>query len=542
MGESKKENGNGNGRAEPLSLAGSGPADEAVSAQLLEIVEQGEDPDGEEKAKARLKALGLLRRMVSNWVQSISVARKHSTAEDPSDGGARVHTFGSYRLGVHTMKSDIDCLCVAPRYVGRYEFFVSLVKLLEETPEVGDLHPIPDAYVPVIKFRCYGVEMDLLFARLSLPVINDTVDLLDSQNLANMDDKSIVSLNGYRVTEMILRLVPSVESFRAVLRCVKCWARMRGIYSGVLGYLGGVSWAILVAHVCHLYPNAPLNVLLARFFYLYDDWRWPYHVTLVPIEDHNLGQQVWDPKNPRDAQHVMPIITPAYPSMNSSHNVTPSTFRIMKAEFTRAVRCIGQRDWTSLFLPTTFFRRYKIFVRLHLTAGSAFNLYKWKAYVESKLRVFVLELEGVPQVESARCYPEMFDQPVKKQGKDGPLYGSHVYIGLVLSGGKGKSRGIKGTLDLTHIMYPFMSRLQHHWAGYIPEMQVTSVCVKRMDLPQNILSHGVQKNRVMKRKAMQDATDYNPRPNKHKRNESLQKGNGPRSKNASSQKHHAENR
>ena len=46
----------------------------------------------------------------------------------------------------------------------------------------------------------------------------------------------------------------------------------RGIYSNAMGYLGGVSWAMLVARVCQLYPNAAASLLVQKFFLVFSKW------------------------------------------------------------------------------------------------------------------------------------------------------------------------------------------------------------------------------------------------------------------------------
>ncbi|KOB64831.1 Poly a polymerase, partial [Operophtera brumata] len=124
---------------------------------------------------------------------------------------------------------------------------------------VKDLRPVENAFVPVIKMNFDGIEIDLLFARLALKEIPDSFDLRDDMLLKNLDEKSVRSLNGCRVTDEILRLVPNINHFRLTLRAIKLWAKPR---------------------TCQLYPNAMPATLVHKFFLVFSQWKWPQPVLL----------------------------------------------------------------------------------------------------------------------------------------------------------------------------------------------------------------------------------------------------------------------
>ena len=64
------------------------------------------------------------------------------------------------------------------------------------------------------------------------------------------------------------QMVPNVKRFRLLLRLVKAWAKRKGLYGNMVGFLGGASWAILVAKVCQLEVDSsgPFAHLVFLFF------------------------------------------------------------------------------------------------------------------------------------------------------------------------------------------------------------------------------------------------------------------------------------
>ncbi len=344
-----------------------------------------------------------------------------SLARSSCGSGVQIHTFGSYRLGVSTLGSDIDCLCIAPCFVEREEFFTSFLERLVSEPQITDILCVKETRVPLIKFYFSGVQIDLLFSRLAYPKLPKNVDLTADDILRNLDSESVLSINGCRVADQTLKLVPNIESFRICLRLVKIWGKKRGLYCNMMGYLGGVHLSLLVARTCQLYPNSAPSYLLSRFFMFYSGWHWKNPIVLRQVNyGGSLAENVW---NPQKDGGLMPILTPAYPSNTATHNVSKSTLHLMNQEFKRGHQILSETSgsitaWDKLIESSDFFLRYRKFLKITVGGDTNEELRKWAAYIESRIRFFVTRLETVDGVQFAIPWHNSFSVMAKKEEND----------------------------------------------------------------------------------------------------------------------------
>ncbi|CEF69818.1 Nucleotidyl transferase domain and Poly(A) polymerase, RNA-binding domain and Poly(A) polymerase, central domain and Nucleotidyltransferase, class I, C-terminal-like domain and Poly(A) polymerase family-containing protein [Strongyloides ratti] len=400
--------------------------EEFLTAKLEEVLRNYNLFETKEGIEKRIEVLRVLNAKFKKWVRDTSKGKIGDECIDKV--GGKLFTFGSYRLGVNNPGADIDSLCVAPRHINRSDFFTSFYKVLEEDSDATELHAVQDAFVPLIKLKYRDVELDVLFARLANKEVPDDQTLEDSTLLKNLDEKCVRSLNGCRVADEILKSVPNIESYIGTLRAIKHWAKVRGIYSNVLGFFGGITWAILVARCCQLYPYATPARLLVKFFYIFKSWEWPSPVFLKKTDSPDndpLSAYVWDPRQKAaDRYHLMPIITPAFPEQNSTFNVSNSTKRIILREIQEGFNICrevlsGKSSWDKLFQEINFFSRYKHLLVCFIASPNESVFLNFKGLVESKLRHLTSNFERSQYIDLVHVFSKSFkpksDSPVVQE-------------------------------------------------------------------------------------------------------------------------------
>ena len=429
------------GNEEPF-INHSNQASNCRNATLIEELRSEGCFEDDSEMIHRLQVLKSLNQFVTKWIRDLSMKRNLSATSENVDA-FYTYTFGSYRLGVNDKSSDIDVLCITPDFINREDFFDSFYSLFHDQTEVVGLRKIVQAFVPVIKMIYDGIHIDMVFARAGLERICN-VSLCNPVSLKYLDIECVRSLNGWCVTEEILNLVPNKDTFRLTLLTIRLWAKKRGIYSNVLGYLGGLSWAILVVRVCQMYPNACSTILLQSFFQVFSNWPWPQPVILKqPEEFPNLGFPIWCPQRyEKDRYHVMPIITPVYPQQNSTLNVSRSSLDLIKRQFRLSVPIIqniidGKAKWRQLFETPNFFSRFKHYIVIEASSNTASDQMQWSGHVESKIRHLVDFLER-EILQCAHVWPKSYPA-FEEENEKNTLY---WFIGLVLKV-KEKSKNTK---------------------------------------------------------------------------------------------------
>uniref|UniRef100_A0A5B7BTP8 polynucleotide adenylyltransferase n=1 Tax=Davidia involucrata TaxID=16924 RepID=A0A5B7BTP8_DAVIN len=367
--------------------------EEERSLSLLQfIANEGLVPSPEEELK-RKNTIDKLKQIVMQWIKRVAhqrrLAKQYVTA-----ASATILTYGSYGLGVHNSDSDIDALCVGPCFATMADdFFIVLHNMLTSRPEVSEMHCVKDAKVPLMRFKFDGLSIDLPYAQLEVLSVPENVDILNSFFLGNIDETSWKSLSGVRANKSILQLVPNLEVFQSMLRCVKLWAKRRGVYGNLLGFFGGVHLAILAAFICQRHPNASLSTLISSFFKTFAFWPWPTPVILQDGMFPATGGAT-------ETRTLMPIQLPCSPYESCHSNITRSTSYRIRAEFLRGHSMMRDLlgpdfDWSNLFEPFPYSKKYTRFVKICLSASDQDELGDWVGWVKSRFRCLLVKLEEV---------------------------------------------------------------------------------------------------------------------------------------------------
>ncbi|EEF43123.1 poly(A) polymerase, putative [Ricinus communis] len=439
--------------------------EEERSLSLLKFMaNEGLVPSPREEEKRKNVILNL-KQIVVAWAKKVAWQRRLPRLQIASTN-ATILTYGSYGLGVYGPESDIDAICVGPFFATLAEdFFIVLRNMLKNRPEVSNIHCVKDAKVPLMRFKFDGISIDLPYAQLKVLAVPDNVDMLNPFFLMNIDETSWKSLSGVRANQRILQFVPNLENFQSMLRCIKLWARRRGVCGNLNGFLGGVHLAILSAVVCQKYPNASVSALISNFFATYATWPWPTPVMLQdgmssPAEDFI------------ETRSFMPIRLPCSPHEYCHSNITKSTYYRIRTEFLRGHSLTKDLlkpdfDWNGIFEPFPYSKKYTRFVKIYLSAPDQDEVGDWVGWVKSRFRALLLKLEGL----QGQCDPS----PVEYADRDVSEPNVVFYWGL------NPSRS--NYIDLESVEEDFLRNIYSGYHGTRRKLELS--IVKAAELPKN---------------------------------------------------------
>jgi poly(A) polymerase Pap1 len=520
---------------QPISIKAPNDIEKFASSALKHYIDRAYPQESTESRRAREKVLAKVEKLIKNLVEKCTIATGVSE-DQANEGGGNIFISGSYRLGVHTEGTDIDIICCLPRQVTKDNFFGDFLDELSARADVSEVTPITEAVVPMIGLKIDGIDIDLLYSCLPFAQVNlKEKDILDDNILRGVDDQTAKCLNGPRVTNMLYKLVPNFNEFAICLRCLRLWGKKRGIYSNKMGYLGGVNFAILSAFISQLYPKAPAATLLKNFFRLMLDWKWPNPIRLCPKYEPGLNMEQWDPTiDRRQLRDLMPILTPAYPIMNSTYSTNQRTMEVMMTEFQRgkdicektiknimlrklkadklkknststssssATNSLNGNDnqnnnlsfneiadeFSELFEPFDFFSHFSTYLVINITANTEDELLKWEGFVESRVRQLVVRLGYLP-FSAVRPHPKVLhdDGNNEKASGEHNVYSAAAFIGIETDPNRAK-----GTVDLVRPIQQFKDAPKvgvMNWSGRKDGMNVDVKVVKFKDLPSFVFS------------------------------------------------------
>ncbi|KAF2851096.1 hypothetical protein T440DRAFT_448913 [Plenodomus tracheiphilus IPT5] len=292
----------------------------------------------EEQTKARQQAFEILKDVILGTVDEHNLAF--------SGPALMMVAVGSYALGVWTVDSDLDCLCVGP--ISSKTFFKLARQRLIKAQERGIrlLRKVEAKTGTMLELSVHGIAVDLQYcpAGRIAEKWSEFHDLPASDPIFNLSVLSLRKLKPYRDFLYIQRTVPSLSAFRVAYRCIKLWAVQRGIYASKFGYLSGTHITLMLTWICKrlAYDSGSVSAadIIVSFFNYYANFNWTNEL-LFDAFFHKSP-----PRYHRSAREPMVILGYHTPNSNVAHTSTIPGLQILVKELKAAIEVLSRPETT----------------------------------------------------------------------------------------------------------------------------------------------------------------------------------------------------
>ena len=324
--------------------------------------------------------------------------------------GTTLHLVGSYRLGVHSAESDLDCVAAVPATapISTASFLRELVDVAAKSPSVMSLRSVPHARVPIASANIFGINVDV-------QVVRDDEPQSDGMRAVSEVEYLLASS---ALDQEARRLR---DAWRLLLVIVKRWASARGVSPCRFGFPGGHGYAVLCRALvfarAHEGDSIALVDLVPAFFVRYAHMPW---ATRSVCGDGTTS--------PHDGAH--PMVIAATPESlesdavagNVARSATASSVTVLEAELKRAADILnvgatsGVAEMVALLervcRPSIreWQRTFRSFVSVTTCASNPALLETLVSAVESRLIGLQRSLERDHLCSLVRVYPHHYNE------------------------------------------------------------------------------------------------------------------------------------
>lgn len=204
--------------------------------------------------------------------------------------------------------------------------------------------------------------------------------------------------------------------FQHLLLFVRSWAQQVGLYGQSYGYLGGYTWAILCAHICHSYLSSIPSLLfiehfsldqffslVRNFFYTYAYFPWSSDsLCLHPALSKQINQLQ---KSSPHCRGIMRILSPIPPFKNSARSTIKSTRDLLVQGFHHVLELLDQLNTVTSEEKTHALQQIlqinhefpasniKSVLELTLSCENEDDLDSWTGWMRARLAYFLTDCE-----------------------------------------------------------------------------------------------------------------------------------------------------